>query len=67
MKKQQATAKPAPAEPRSGKRAADRPVPNGQERMVTQAERDEVAELLQRQTEAKRVEAERSEVGHEVV
>jgi len=63
MKKQQATMKQAP----SGKRVTDRPVPNGQERMVTQAERDEVEALLQQQIKVQAVEAERSEVGHEVM
>jgi hypothetical protein len=67
MKKQQTTTKQAPPEQMSGNRAAKRPVPSGQERMVTQAERDEVEALLQRQTGAKSAEVTRSEVGHEIV
>jgi hypothetical protein len=67
MKKQPVTTKQASTEQVSGKRATQRPVPSGQERMVTQAERDEVEALLQQQAEAQSAAAERSEVEHEVV
>jgi len=67
MKKRQTTMKQAPPEQRSGNRAAKRPVPSGQERMVTQAERDEVEALLQRQPGAKSAEVARSEAEHEIM
>src|SRR5437660_92988 len=64
MKKTQSVTKEAqcPAPERAvGEKTAGRPVPRGQERMVTQSERDEVEELLQQchlgqQAEAKRAE-----------
>jgi len=57
MKKQQATTIQASAQKASGKQVAERPVPSGQERMVTQAERDEVETLLQQRAEVKSAEA----------
>ena len=64
MKKQQATKKQSLAH---GNQAANRPVPSGQERMVTEAERDEVETLLRLRADAKSAEIERSEVKREVV
>ena len=67
MKKQQARTKQASLQQAFGNQAANRPVPSGQERMVTQAERAEVDALLQQQDKVKSAEAERSEVNHEAV
>ena len=67
MKQQQAITKQASPQQASGNQAAKRPVPSGQERMVTPAERAEVEILLQQQAKVKRAEAERSEVRHEVM
>jgi len=67
MKKQQATTKQAIPQQASGNQAAKRPVPSGQERMVTQDERDEVETLLQQRAAVKSAETERSEVKREVV
>jgi hypothetical protein len=67
MKKQPATTKPSLPQQASGKQAAERPVPSGQERMVTQDERDEVETLLQQRAAAKGAETARSEVKREVV
>ena len=57
MKKQQATTKQVLPQQAADNQAAERPVPNGQERMVTPAERDEVETLLRQRAEVKSVEA----------